>query len=70
MNYKRKVKVDRDKLYKVMYSRSCRLSVSKISKATNWNYDTIRHSLMKGEIMPDTLNDIANYLEVKVEDLQ
>lgn len=67
---KRKVKVDKDKLYSIMLKRSCRLSVRKIAEETHWNYDTIRHALMEGEIMPDTLTDIAKYLKVKVVDLQ
>lgn len=67
---KRRIKVDKDKLYSIMLQKSCRLTVKDIAEATNWNYDTIRHALMKGEIMPDTLSDIARYLKVKVVDLQ
>lgn len=67
---KRKIKVNKEKLYNIMLKKSCRLTVREIAESTNWNYDTIRHSLMKGEIMPDTLQDMANYLGVEVGDLQ
>lgn len=70
MNYKRKVKVNKEKLYNLIMNKSCRLSLRKICIETKWNYDTARHALMDGEIMPDTLLDIANYLNVKVEELQ
>lgn len=67
---KRKIKVNKEKLYNIMLKKSCRLTVREIAESINWNYDTIRHSLMKGEIMPDTLQDMANYLGVEVGDLQ
>lgn len=70
MNYKRKVKVNKDAVYQHMYKKSCRLSIKKICEAIHWKYDTVRHDLLFGEIMPDTLQDIADYLEVKVEELQ
>lgn len=67
---KRRIKVNKDKLYSIMLNKSCRLTVKDIADATNWNYDTIRHGLMIGELMPDTMQDIAKYLNVKVVDLQ
>ena len=67
---KRKVPVNKEKLYNIMLQRSCRLTVKNIADEIHWNYDTIRHALMEGEIMPDTLSDIAKYLKVKVVDLQ
>lgn len=67
---KRKVNVDKNKLYRIMRDRSCRLTVREIAEGTNWNYDTLRHGLADGLIMPDTLQDIAKYLDVSVAELQ
>lgn len=65
MYKKRKVQISRTRLKEVL--RQNGLNMRKICKALHLNYGTFLYCVEHGEIMPDHLELIAEYLETNTE---
>lgn len=67
---RRRVSFDRDKVQKAMMKKSCRETYQSVADNTSISYENLRSCLSHGLIMPDHLEEIANYLNVRKEELQ